>query len=315
MPRKLRPLPDALVGRPFNVADARRLGVTEGRLRHRSLVAVTRGSRSPRIASSLVQTARALAVVVEPDSAFSHDTAARLLGLPMAEPWVSSAPLDLMRPTDSAFVRRRGVRAHRGLERRAVVTIDGLRVVSGVDTWGDLATRVPLDELVVIGDALAARGIPLAHLYAAVARRRGQRGIRRLREASALVKSGSRSRMETLARLAFGRAGLPEPALNADVHDEDGQWILCADFLWRAKRVIGEYQGDQHRSDRRRWRSDVTRRRLAEDNGWTYVELTARDLFDRAAHRQLIARLGHLLGTARHGTAPHEARSPSPRVQ
>lgn len=101
--------------------------------------------------------------------------------------------------------------------------------------------------------------------------------------------------METLARLVFARAGLPEPELNADVHDEAGLWILRADFLWRAQRVIAEYQGDVHRSDRRRWQADIARRRLAEDSGWIVVDLTAQDLFHDYHRGQLLTRLERLL--------------------
>ncbi len=95
--------------------------------------------------------------------------------------------------------------------------------------------------------------------------------------------------------LMFVGAGLPEPELNADVHDDHGQWILCADFLWRAQRVVAEYQGDHHRVDRRQWQFDVARRRLAEANSWTVVDITAHDVFDAYHRSQVVGRLSHLL--------------------
>ena len=94
--------------------------------------------------------------------------------------------------------------------------------------------------------------------------------------------------METLTRLMFVRGGLPEPELNADVHDDAGFWLLRADFLWRRYRVIGEYHGDIHRSSRRVWQDGFARRRLAETSGWRVVELTSREVFHPQAREELL---------------------------
>jgi hypothetical protein len=57
--------------------------------------------------------------------------------------------------------------------------------------------------------------------------------------------------METTARLLFRRGGVPEPELNAVVSDAAGEWLAFGDFLWRARRVVAEFDGDFHRTDRR----------------------------------------------------------------
>jgi len=290
------PLPEPLLAGPFGIARAVELGVGRGRLRHRGLIVPTRGVRTLTSPRTVADHARAQALVLSRPFAFSHLTAAALLGMPLPRRVDQPTEVHVMTTTTRGQARRSGVVGHRGVERRSVVEVGGLPVVGPVDTWADLAGSVPPDELVVLGDWLLGQGLRLEQLAQVVHHRETMRGVRSLRAALRLVRPGSASRMETLARLMFVRGGLPEPELNADVHDLNGQWILRADFLWRARRVLAEYQGDIHRTDRQRWQSDVARRRLAEQNGWTVIELTSRELFQGPAREELLDHLRTLLG-------------------
>jgi very-short-patch-repair endonuclease len=101
--------------------------------------------------------------------------------------------------------------------------------------------------------------------------------------------------METRARLTFRTWGLPEPELNINIYDRHGQWLAKPDFVWRTRRVLAEYDGDQHRTDRSRWQYERTRRLALEAEGWTYVELTAESLADPEARTLLWRRLTVLL--------------------
>ena len=101
--------------------------------------------------------------------------------------------------------------------------------------------------------------------------------------------------METRARLAFGTAGLPEPELNATVYAEDGHFLARVDFVWREQRVIVEYEGDQHRTDRRQWQNDIQRLRLLEGLGWKVIRITAADLSDPHRRDQLMSTLRDLV--------------------
>lgn len=112
---------------------------------------------------------------------------------------------------------RRGVIAHRGLGAREVVTVRGVPVTGLAQTWLDLAPFVALDDLVVTGDAVARRLAGTDPLHALLAR--STKGVRRARSALAWVRTGSASPMETRARVLVGRAGLPEPELNVEIHD------------------------------------------------------------------------------------------------
>jgi hypothetical protein len=110
-----------------------------------------------------------------------------------------------------------------------------------------------------------------------------------------LLRTRSWSPMETRARLAFVRAGLPEPLLNHDVLDAAGEWLVTGDFVWEEQKVIGEYQGEVHAGLNQR-EADNGRRLLVEDDGWRYLELFAADIFKPTHRATALARLARLLG-------------------
>lgn len=275
-------MPRELEGRPFTVSEARALGFGEGRLRHRDLSRPTHGVRQigvdPR-RSELTQLAEAASLVLPIGSAFSHLTAARIQGLPVPRRWAPTEPLDVMNVTGAPLIRRACCKGHRGLELRRAVRRHGLRVVSPEDTWCDLASTgsLDLDELIVLGDAVVhhLRGIQPGQLAEAVRRRRGWRGRRLMSEALPQLRPRNNSPMETRARLFFLRGGLPEPELNVVINDKSsGQWLSDSDFVWREQRVVAEFDGDHHRTDRQQWQNDVARRENLQDDGWAFVQLT-----------------------------------------
>lgn len=297
MPVTPSPLPEPMLSGSFTVGAALGAGVTGNRLRSGDLIRPTYGVRGHAgREDTVVERARAFALGLPPDTVFSHLTAARLLGMPTPRPWRASEPLDVMRHSDRPRIERAGVRSHRGLERRDTIETNGLRLTDPVDTWADLSTCLALDDLVAVGDALlkADAGVKQSELLHAAADRTG-RGIRRLREAAALVREGTASAWESKARVAFLGWGLPEPSLNVDLYAATGRWLARPDFVWRARRVVGEYDGDQHRTDRSVWQYERERRASLEDEGWTYVELTSLSLTGMRERAALRARLARLL--------------------
>ena len=272
MPLRPSPLPTELGDRAFSTGQARAAGVTHGRLRGKDLERPFHGVRRPAVekvpasrddgspvdaaldAAALrplvVEDARAAMLVLPGDGAFSHCTAALLHRIPLPRSHEHQQPLHVMRPTGRNPVDRPQVTPHRGLQSRRVVTVQGLRVVAPGDTWVDLASLLGVEDLVVAGDRVARVAGSLAPLQEALARRttaRGLRGARLLREALAWVRVGSDSPMETRSRLLFCRHGLPEPELNVAVMSRTGSQFLCrGDFVWRDRKVIGEYQGSHH---------------------------------------------------------------------
>lgn len=307
------PLPAALAARPFTMAEARRAGLRECDVRALDLPAPTYSVRVATPPTSLRQRAEAFAAGLPSDTAFSHVTAAGLLGLPLPAGLEDAPDLDVMRPSTSSQVRRRGCIGHRGLETREVLQLDGLRVVAPADTWCDLGEvlgrGIRHDDLVVLGDAVAMRGSQedgapgrgggswpdtVPALRSVLASRRSPRGKRALAAALAECRSGSRSPMETRARLMFCRAGFPEPELNAVVRDRAEEWLLEGDLVWREQRVVGEYQGADHASIRRR-SADAHRIELAAVEGWTVLELFAEDVRSGPRRRTTLLRFAREL--------------------
>ena len=315
-------LPDDLSRRPFTVREAREQGLRASDLRGRGLHRPTRGVRTASAPDAVHDRAAAFAPAMPPDASFSHVTAAQLLGLPLPPALEAQLDLDVMRPSGVAQVRRGGCIGHRGTESRQSRMVRGLRVIGPVDTWCDLgevtSRGMTLDDLVVVGDAVATRldaarrgadahGRFAGHLWRAadlvgtaalasrLAARTRPRGKALLSEALTLIRSGSASPMETRARLMFHRAGFPEPQLNASVYFDDGGWLLDGDLVWREQRVIGEYQGRDHASIRRR-SYDASRAGLAHDEGWTLLELYAEDVYRAPRRRDTLRRFGAAMG-------------------
>lgn len=293
-------LPDGLRGEAFSLAEFRALHLPPSRLRHRNLHLPTRSVRATAPLVGVVQRARAFAKVLPPDCVFSHVTAAVILGLPLPSGTEDGPLLDVMRDTGRPRIRRTGCVGHRGLELRSVVRARELRVIDPLDTWVDLGEvldrGLAVDDLVVVGDVLVNRGTAdPAVLLQALQRRVRPRGADALTRAAGLVRGGTRSPMETRARLMFVRAGFPEPEVNGDVTDAAGEWLLEGDLVWREQRVIGEYQGSDH-SSRRRRSADAHRAGVAHAHGWTVIELFAEDVHLAPRRRLTLHRFARQLG-------------------
>ena len=71
-----------------------------------------------------------LALVLPPDIAFSHLTAAALWGWRLPGPPHRMPTIDIIRPSGQPRIRRPGLVSHRGMEQREIVCVDGLRLTS-----------------------------------------------------------------------------------------------------------------------------------------------------------------------------------------
>jgi len=287
-----------------------------GRLRAPHLHTPTKAVRMAEPPTTVLGRVKAFGLALPDDVAFSHVTAAQLWGLTLPPTLAEVVTLDVMRQTRRPQIQRQGCRSHRGLERREVVDHQGVQVTGLADTWVDLGDLtepgLTLDELVIVGDEVATRligppdpGEPtnspaavraaLEELRGALERRGRPRGKRRLHEALGLVRAPVRSPMETLARLMFVRAGFPEPAVNLPVLGEDGQWLLEGDLVWERQQLVGEYQGRDHASIRRR-SQDAARAAVAGDHGWRVLEIFADDVYKRPRRIACLHRFARELG-------------------
>jgi len=292
------PLPAELRAAPFTVSEAASVGIGEKRLRGSDLFSPHHGVRSMRAPSGIRERCLAYLPLLRPGQAFSHVSAASLWGLPVPRA-ISPGVLHVVF-TGARGPRRPGVVGHFDSAPN-LMFFGEIPVSSPLDVWAQCSTLLELDDLVAMGDALAgrwsgqpeARERPLAELEASVIRWGRRRGARRLREALELVRARVWSPRETALRLLIVRAGLPEPPeLNADVRADDDTWLGCSDMVYRARRLAVEYQGDQHRTDKRQWRNDVRRRERYVDAGWRMLEVTDDDLI---APNDFLVRLAGLL--------------------
>lgn len=293
------PWPDPLRTAPFTVAEAAAYGVGKRRANGPTVHRPSPRLRSVSPVASAPELYDALARTLPNEVALSHLSAARMWQLPWSSDWTADEPVDIMLPTGSARIRRRGIRTHYGLEHRGVTTIGGLRVTSIADTWGDLAVLDGADvtDLVVAGDAIVCWRTrrPPELLTDVVRRRAGHPGVALLRQALPLVRTRSRSPMETRTRLRFRDGGLPEPALNAAVTDRYGQWVAESDFVWKVQRVVAEYEGAHH-DGRAQAERDAQRREQIQNADWTYVPIVASTFYRPAAWHELLSRLRRELG-------------------
>lgn len=289
------PLPRPLRDKAFSAADARAAGVSRGRLRRGDLAAPFRGVRTPDEPATVRERCRAFLPLLRGDARFTHVTAALLHGLPLPVRLETDPTLDV--GTSGTPSRMRRVRGHRLRPTAPLVLMDGLPVVPVEEAWCQLAEVLNLEDLVVAGDHLLRHGVrdvdgTMRRLQAAVQAVR-RRGSESLQIALPLLRPGVRSPRESLLRVVLVLAGLPEPEVNARLFRSDGTYLGEGDLVYREARVVLEYEGDEHRTNRDRFRYDIRRREAFEDAGWTVIRVTGDDLFPH--RRELLNRVAYRL--------------------
>ncbi|ORA63552.1 hypothetical protein [Mycobacteroides franklinii] len=159
-----------------------------------------------------------------------------------------------------------------------ICMVDGMRVTTPARTALDLACRYPRGVAVTAIDALCrATELKTSEMFDLASRHRGMRGIRRARAAFDLVDAGAQSPKETWLRLLLRDAGLPPVTTQILVHNGDFVALAYIDMGWKDVMVGVEYDGDQHRSDRRQYRKDITRLEMLDGLGWLIVRVVAED--------------------------------------
>lgn len=161
-----------------------------------------------------------------------------------------------------------------------VEEVQGIRMTTRLRTWIDMAARLPLYDLVCVGDQLIrvprpefeGRTAPyatLAELRTLLDRHRYRQGIVRAREALELMRVGADSAQETRLRLAMLDAGLPEPDLQVKLWPGD-PFSPSADLGFRARRLAIQYDGGHHLEEDQVF-SDMRRDKAFRAAGWTVL--------------------------------------------
>ena len=170
-----------------------------------------------------------------------------------------------------------------------VMTVDGLPVTTPGRTAFDLGRYLRRSAAMAWLDALL-RAAPFgAGDVELLMRRYGPvRGVRQLRELLPLVDAGAASPKESWLRLLLVDGGLPAPESQIPVLDGDSP-IAFIDMGWRAIRLGVEYDGDQHRTDRRQYVKDLRRLPMLEKRGWEMIRVIAEDSPAQVLHRVMEA--------------------------
>lgn len=162
------------------------------------------------------------------DSAFaSHCSAARAWEAPIAtcpqEHITVAEPNGRRRRTDVVCHVRDGA---------TIRVIGGLPVSELADVFVEMADELPLVELVVLGDwMLRRKGMTHLRLAGAVERASGTRAAR-ARSALGYVRRKVDSPMETRLRMLLVLAGIPEPLVNHEIRNVDGELLRRFDLCW-----------------------------------------------------------------------------------
>ncbi|MGV7257163.1 hypothetical protein PJI20_22630 [Mycobacterium kansasii] len=171
-----------------------------------------------------------------------------------------------------------------------ITRVAGLPVTTLARTAYDLGRHLPRGQAVARLDALM-RATPFSteDVLLLATRYPGARGVRRLRAAVPLVDAGAASPRETWLRLLLIDAGFPTPSTQIPVQ-KDWRLIAMLDMGWEKYQVAAEYDGDQHRTDRRRYAHDQRRLRTLAQLGWLVIRVIAEDRSE-----EVIARVRHAL--------------------
>ncbi len=299
MPRRV-PLPRELAIAPFRTREAGELGVPRKRLEASDINRPFHGVNSTSVPSGVRDRATAFLPLLREGDAFSHVTAAALLGAPL--PRLRDPRLHVTSLGTGDRFRRRGIAGHTA-SAVPVIVHHGLPVIEPAHAWVQLATLLAHDDLVAVGDFLVtprrSEREPAVSSIAALAAAipAGGRGATRARRAHADVRIGPESRMETLLRLLLVRSGLPEPMTNPPVRV--GSRVLHPDLLYPQWGVVLEYEGDGHRTDPRSWRRDIWRREAFQAAGYRVIQVHRDDVL--AEPEAFLARVCRILAQRQRG--------------
>jgi hypothetical protein len=164
--------------------------------------------------------------------------------------WVDAGiPIELIaenaRPQCGLVVR------DESLNSREVTFVRGLPVTTVPRTAFDLGRHFPRHAAVSRLDALMrAAPFSIGEVKVLAAQHKGARGLRRLRESLALADGSAMSPKER-------------------------QLVAVFDLGWEDYKVAAEYDGDYHRSDRRRFVKDIDKLGIADEQGWIVIRVVS----------------------------------------
>src|SRR3954453_23914294 len=229
--------------------------------------------------TSRARTATAARLRVE-GAAFSHFTAARLLGIDVRH---SDPAVWLRAPVASGHRSWPGARVTRSRHEVEPVLVHGQPVTPVARTVVDLAGRIDQAQLAgVLYDVMRRRVVTAEQVGAAAeAIGGGLAGLKRLRAVLATLDPAHEAMVEALVSDALAEAGIP---LVPQVEVWDGPLLVARLDLADEQLMLGvEVDGFRYHGSREAQMHDRARDRLLRGLGWTVVRFDAVDAMHRPA--------------------------------
>lgn len=275
------PIPESLRGGPFTREKARSLGLTDRVLAGARFTRLFDGVYVYGDAEPCLETyLTAGKLALGGDAKATHVTGLRCYG-------VEVAPILPLRfaSARSHHTRRTGLRL---IRRMRVGDTEG-PALRPEQCWVDACLDLDLVDAVKAADWLIHNdATTLAGLTRFVDATDNWEGICNARLALPYVRENVRSPRESVTRLLFVLAGLPEPdGCNLDVYDND-RFLGCGDLVWLVYQLVVEYDGRQHAEDTLQWNHDLDRVQGFDDAGWDFFRVTNRRL---RAPREVVRRV------------------------
>ncbi|OLT40264.1 hypothetical protein BJF86_05565 [Serinicoccus sp. CNJ-927] len=173
---------------------------------------------------------------------------------------------------------------HRRVPREFLVDLEWGPAVTLALAPLQVAARFGVEAGLVSADAvLRDRRVTVAQLEEALPVLGGGRGYLSAARTVALASPLSESAGESRCRWVVLTLGLPLPEQQAEIVDGDGRFVARVDFLYRAEKVVVEFDGMQKYDDPAALRREKLREDRLRELGYEVVRLTWADLDDPAA--------------------------------
>lgn len=248
---------------------------------------------------------------------FGMTTSLILQGVPLPECDLDAEMLHTVCSSTGRRIRRRNPPTHthvwKQFDSRHLVRINRLVVALNLFlTWAQMADHMDLEQLVILGDSIITavernQPAPMRGNGSEIRNRLIDtalgldpfRGKRTCALAASLLMPNVASPKESEIRLCLLRHGLPMPETNyvvPNVAFRSGA-AMTLDLAWPDEHVAVEYDGDQHRTDKRQWRRDQEKRELLRSREWTVIIATADTIPDEASRAEFAWRVARALIT------------------
>lgn len=166
-----------------------------------------------------------------------------------------------------------------------VTTKFGVPVTTVARTVIDLArTSTFADGVVAADSAIRKRLTSKSQLRAVLATSPRRRGAAQAARVVDFASGESESALESIARVAFDREGLPAPALQIWIPAPTGEAIGRVDFYWARYKTIAEVDGAmKYDEDPGRARAQLRRDKRLREAGYEVVHFTWQEIMTQPA--------------------------------